>query len=356
MPFSRKPFKPFGGLDLGSLIALSEMPVAWPEFIFELHQELVQHEFPDKEAVLLNLHGRYKHVSNCIQCELKQAMDAVIGGYALPERLNHAEFSAGWSGGRYKPLIQNLSSFLILPVLGVTGLEKLDLSRMPGKKLMIEFAKEFFEKIVPFEKKLIGDQVWMFNFLKQVAALELPVPIHNEDDLKQNNSDLISSKLIDAKPVDTPKTTSSLSLDWGTTAKMIRHAKLNPKAEEVKKLLNANQWADHSPLNLLGYSVDVKIGLAEKERREFLVDFCEFMVLPLGLPVGYTQPWGDPGTRKRILKTAKHLSFLRRNFEKQDAQKYARAIACWQSDFDYLQQHFNRLGIKPIEWVDAYTG
>jgi hypothetical protein len=228
-------------------------------------------------------------------------------------------------------------------------ISKLDLDRKPSKLVMIAFASEVIGKIGPVEKTLVGDQVWMFNFLKQIQASTEPRPDHATPQVQPVNMVLPA---ISPKPGSSPR----LAIDWNATAGMIRHSRLNPKVEEIKKLNNESQWAEHSPLNMLGYSVDARNGLNEAERREFLVDFCDNMILPLGLPTGYAQPWGDPGTKQRILKTAKHLSFLRRNFEKQDPVKYARAINCWQRDFDFLQNHYAKCTNRPMDWADAYKG
>lgn len=124
----------------------------------------------------------------------------------------------------------------------------------------------------------------------------------------------------------------------------------------VRPYRGDNDWADVSPLKMLGYSVDAKEGLSDKDRMEFLVDFCEHMILPLGLPKDYVEPWGDPGTKKRIFKTAKHLAFVRRNFERQDLEKYARAIACWQRDFNFLQSNYKRMQFSPMDWATAAKG
>jgi hypothetical protein len=67
-----------------------------------------------------------------------------------------------------------------------------------------------------------------------------------------------------------------------------------------------------SPLKMLGYSVNAKDGLPDKEREEFLIDFCESALLPINLPAAYAERWGKPNTKLRVLRTAKHLGFLKK--------------------------------------------
>lgn len=43
---------PFSAIELPQLLLMAEMPVAWSQFMYELHQELAGREFPDKELDL----------------------------------------------------------------------------------------------------------------------------------------------------------------------------------------------------------------------------------------------------------------------------------------------------------------
>lgn len=142
------------------------------------------------------------------------------------------------------------------------------------------------------------------------------------------------------------------SKSWQETLKQVRHGRLHPDVQKIIHQRNTNDWADASPLKMLGYSVNSRDGLPEKERQELLKDFCEKAELPINLPIEYSRPWGTPNTKTRILKTAKHLSFIRRNFERQDTLLYARAIECWRKDFDFIERTF-RNTLTLAEWVEA---
>jgi hypothetical protein len=143
-------------------------------------------------------------------------------------------------------------------------------------------------------------------------------------------------------------------MTWEDAAKQIRHATVHPEAKNVQRLRGANDWSDASPLKLFGYSVNATTGLKESDRSEFLADFCKNAELPKSLPTAYSTPWGEPNSKQRIMKTAKHLRFLIRNAERRDDLSMGRAISCWQRDFDFLKSHFKEK-LNASEWLDAWT-
>ena len=143
-------------------------------------------------------------------------------------------------------------------------------------------------------------------------------------------------------------------MTWEEAAKIIRHATVHPEAKNVQRLRGSNDWSDASPLKLFGYSVNATTGLKESDRSEFLSDFCKNAELPKSLPVAYSTPWGEPNSKQRIIKTAKHLRFLIRNAERRDDLSMGRAISCWQRDFDFLKSHFKEK-LNSSEWLDAWT-
>ena len=64
---------------------------------------------------------------------------------------------------------------------------------------------------------------------------------------------------------------------------------------------------------------------------------------------------GQPNTKLRVLRTARHLGFLRKNFERQDPERFARSISCWRRDFEHLQKRYGRL-LNEAEWANASRG
>lgn len=335
---------PFSAIELPQLLLMAEMPVAWSQFLFELHQELAGREFPEKELVLKSLQLKFLTTNTHEGVIAGEEMLSRSSGKKALHVLDRAAFSDSWSGGRYVPIIRTTVAHLVQPVLGQAAADAIPAPDRPNKKTTIEFAQTVVEKIQPYASQLLGEQVWIFEKLKKIAGTDIPA---------KSKPDATSAS---EKPQRIASPTPQIPSDWNESARKIRHAKVHGKVNEISRHRGDNDWADVSPLKMLGYSVDAKEGLSDKDRMEFLVDFCENMILPLGLPKDYVEPWGDPGTKKRILKTAKHLAFVRRNFERQDLEKYARAIACWQRDFNFLQSNYKQMQINPMDWATAAKG
>ncbi len=335
---------PFSAIELPQLLLMAELPIAWSQFLFELHQELAGRDFPDKELVLKSLQLKFLTANSHEGALLSEEMVALSSGKNVPHVLDRAAFSDSWLGGRYVPIIRTTVALLVKPVLGQAAVDSISAPDEPNKKMTIEFAQSVVQKIQPHANQLLGEQVWIFEKLKKIAATEIPA---------KSKPDVTSAS---ERPQRIASPAPQIPSDWNESARKIRHAKVHGKVNEISRHRGDNDWADVSPLKMLGYSVDAKEGLSDKDRMEFLVDFCEKMILPLGLPRDYVEPWGDPGTKKRILKTAKHLAFVRRNFERQDLEKYARAIACWQRDFNFLQTNFDQMQISPMDWATAAKG
>jgi len=124
----------------------------------------------------------------------------------------------------------------------------------------------------------------------------------------------------------------------------VRHAKVHSDTKDLEtRLRTSRDWAQISPLRLLGYSVNATDGLNLTERREFLKDFCETAILPQSLPKDYATSWDEPGTRGRALRTARHLQFLIKTFGQRNDKAYEAAIAAWEQDWRYLREQFDRL-------------
>lgn len=336
----------FSGVELEPLLKMADLPVAWSEFFFELHKELATRDFADKENRLHALREKFTNAAKHEADLVARAMDDSQRNKKHSHLLDRRAFTESWSGGRYVPIVGTTLEFLVKPVLGESEFYQAITRPVLNKKTMIDFASKVVVDVLPFENQLLGDQIWIFNTLKKISATE--VSVERKKDRISDGADVLPKKP-PATPANTPGS-------WKESAAKIRHSKIHDKAYEISKHRGENNWADVSPLKMLGYSVDAKDGLNEKDRTEFLIDFCEQMILPAGLPKDYVAPWGDPGTKQRVLKTAKHISFVKRNFERQDLEKYARAIACWQSDFNFLQLHFSNMKISPSDWSSAAKG
>lgn len=138
---------------------------------------------------------------------------------------------------------------------------------------------------------------------------------------------------------------------WEEAAKLVRHAKVHADTKDLSsRLTNTRDWAQISPLRLLGYSVKASDGLNLSERREFLKDFCENAILPLSLPKDYATAWDEPGSKGRALRTARHLQFLIKTFKQRNDKAYDSAISAWEQDWTYLREQFGRLA--PVtDWL-----
>ena len=145
--------------------------------------------------------------------------------------------------------------------------------------------------------------------------------------------------------------TPSKPATWEDAAKLVRHAKVHSDVKDLDgRLKDSRNWAQISPLRLLGYSVNATDGLNLSDRREFLKDFCENAILPIGLPTDYATTWDEPGTKNRVLRTGRHLQFLVKTFKQQNNKSYDAAIAAWEQDWTYLREQFGRLA-NVSEWL-----
>jgi hypothetical protein len=339
-------FAPFSGIDVDSLIHMAGLPVAWSDFIFALHQEVASRDFLTKEIVLKKLQESYLAATKIEASLAIAAMEGKKSERNSKNILNRDAFSKALTGGQYVPVIKTIITSLVQPVTGVGDLID-QIPQRPNKKSVAEFVGKVIEIMTPYEPQFVAEQVWIFELVKKFYG----VPVaRSSKSVQHQPGDLANlPKRLAAVAPYVPET-------WKDSAIKIRHAKVHEKAQHISQHRGDNNWADVSPLKMLGYSVDAKDGLNEKDRREFLVDFCDQMILPLRLPRDYVEPWGDPGTKKRILRTAKHLAFVRRNFARQDQEKFARAIACWQSDFNFLQLQYVRMQISSADWAAVGKG
>jgi hypothetical protein len=225
--------------------------------------------------------------------------------------------------------------------------KQVDLSAPLNRAALAKISKQLIEFLNERQRQrpLIPSEIVALKLAEEAASFELTATT-NQPQAAPNSTSL---------PKSAPaKITLSAPKNWEQAAKQIRHGKVHPDATNIINL-RSKEWADMSPLKMLGYSVNAKDGLPDKEREEFLIDFCEAALLPINLPAAYAEPWGKPNTKLRVLRTAKHLGFLKKNFERQDPERFARSISCWRRDFELLQKRYGQL-LTGTEWANAFKG
>jgi hypothetical protein len=336
------PALPLVFLDNAQLLALAKMPIYLPELTYELCVELSRRDLPESTNLISELLQRYRHSRQTeLDFELR-ALDRLAHGDTeprhdpSPEKLNFSLRT-----GNYKSVLQYLLD--VIPTLD--EMKQLDLSVALNRASLAIISKQLLIFLHKRQRPLIPSEIVALKLAEEAASF---VPSTTAEQI-QSVPDKTSA------PTVTPtKKIISLPKTWEQTARQIRHGKVHPDATNVINL-RSKDWADMSPLKMLGYSVNAKDGLADNEREEFLIDFCESAILPMNLPVAYAEPWGQPNTKLRVLRTARHLGFLRKNFERQDPERFARSISCWRRDFEHLQKRYGRL-LNGTEWVNSSRG
>lgn len=101
--------------------------------------------------------------------------------------------------------------------------------------------------------------------------------------------------------------------------------------------MDAN-FAEISPLSVLGYVVGKTAGRPEAERR-LLLDWAYANHLPPVESPDYMADWGAPQTVARLRRIAEHIArqgqLRRKAFGGRD-----RAVKEWQADLDYLKDTY----------------
>ncbi|MCX7584871.1 hypothetical protein [Phenylobacterium sp. 58.2.17] len=95
-------------------------------------------------------------------------------------------------------------------------------------------------------------------------------------------------------------------------------------------------WAEQSPLHLLGYRVGRK-GLSLAKRRRLLGVFYS-VLLPVEYPAAYAEHWGQPFSPERRTAMAQHVRWLARQAgQRQNADAMSVAIADWEKDAAFIE-------------------
>lgn len=340
------PDAPLSSLTDVQLLYLVDLPILISDFLFELHAEIKRREIVDKSVILKSVRQSFE-LARRRELELELlAMDDELPTGTQQVRENIERLRVSLKNHKYPPLVQFFLSELLLDHRWLILFPE-SISSFSVKKIDVaRFCRKIVDLVNDSPQPLTLAQRQVLEFAEEVerTLTDGGKPIL---DAKEN----IVNLSVPVKAVQSPAGSKS----WQDTLKQIRHGRLHPDVKKINHLQGSGDWADASPLKMLGYSVNSKDGLPEKERQELLRDFCELADLPKNLPVAYTRPWSDPNTNARILRTAKHLGFVRRNFEKQDSVLYARAIECWRKDFEFLEKLYGSR-LTRSEWEQARKG
>ena len=106
---------------------------------------------------------------------------------------------------------------------------------------------------------------------------------------------------------------------------------------------------EYSALKMFGYTVGKTEGWPQHKREAFLRDFMA-MPLPPIVKATFGDEYGAPLTTTRLRKIANVIASNATNFFRNDATRYAVAIAEWEEDLDFLYRVFYigmRLGFEP---------
>ena len=232
---------PFSGIDVDSLIHMAGLPVAWPEFIFALHQELASRDFSTKEIVLKKLQESYLEAMKIDSNLAIAAMEGKKSERNLKNILSRDAFSKALTGGQYVPVIETIMTLLVQTVAESGNLIE-QIPQRPNKKSLAEFAAKVVEIITPYEPQLMAEQVWIFEFVKKISGV--PVARSSKSDQLQPGDLAKLPKRLAAVAPYVPKT-------WKDSAIKIRHAKVHEKAQHISQYRGDNNWADVSPLKML---------------------------------------------------------------------------------------------------------
>jgi hypothetical protein len=123
---------------------------------------------------------------------------------------------------------------------------------------------------------------------------------------------------------------SSLSGDeWPTT-----HVGLTGSS-----ILSAD-WPEEGILSFVGYRVGKTNPTRPKELRKLILEGIFLGEIPPIIPRNLLIDWGEPGTKKRLLKIANVLAALTRNAKRKRQADMSIAISHWEDDLEYLRRKF----------------
>lgn len=353
MPYSSSPDFPLSQLNEDQLCDLAQMPITSAEFIYEIYCEVVRRNLSRAPELIIKLRLAFvQSRQRELSLELSALDRVAIGEPELVQNQTLDELARQMRSGNYNPLLRKLIELLITPTdRGQFRQEEL-FPKSINRRTFGEVCRILVERSIERRSEFLPIQSEAFRLAEEAASycdqLNDVIVLGSPPKLEIQISEVSKKSLKHPSQKITPKT-------WEQTVKHIRHARIHPDANNIQFQNGANDWADMSPLKMLGYSVSSKDGLSDREREEFLIDFCESAELPSSLPIGYTDPWGKPYTKLRIHRTARHLGFVKRNFEKQDPLKFSNAISSWRRDFDFLKYRYEKF-LSGNEWVNAGKG
>lgn len=108
---------------------------------------------------------------------------------------------------------------------------------------------------------------------------------------------------------------------------------------------------EESPLHRLGYKVG-RSGKSERERHRILTQAFE-NALPNAGTAEYMGEWGEPKTRERLRKMARHLAALADNNSRRSIMQ--QAVKDWNDDLAWLKETFYR-GHMQFDWPQTSVG
>ena len=118
----------------------------------------------------------------------------------------------------------------------------------------------------------------------------------------------------------------------------------SPGVQRLKRI----DCPPHGMLSFLGYHVGEILPTPESMRRCILEYAFECHLPPLSGNAYYLQ-WGVPLTAQRLHKMANTLAALTRNAKRRDDPSWAKAIADWEGDLDFIHQRYY-LGFFRFAW------
>jgi hypothetical protein len=96
---------------------------------------------------------------------------------------------------------------------------------------------------------------------------------------------------------------------------------------------------ERSALKICGYRVGARDGMPPVERRRFLDCFFTYR-LPQIVQHVFGDEYGDPRSEARLKKMANVIAFNCRNFKRNNAKRFHKAISDWEEDLAYLKQKY----------------
>ena len=101
--------------------------------------------------------------------------------------------------------------------------------------------------------------------------------------------------------------------------------------------VDASEWPDQSPLNLMGYNVNSKENLSAETRQEILSFVYASSTLPYVKSEGYMTEWGPASGVTRLKKIADNLATHGRNMRRKG---YRKPLGKYDEDLAYLKKKY----------------